>query len=234
MMIMDALYKLIVLKSTNILYSGKLSSSLVLDHEPNTSGSYIKIRTLNSFLTDITFTLSDGTSSESLVFSKKDRRISTKKYKPTLNVNITGLEGNPDIYAEITAVDMSGNSEVWYTSYTYDVSFSHMPSYPIVLAKLKTEGLSSSPIVKIMIEWDADIKIGDKFFVENQLGEYIVWTEPEKRFQLGTDLIDRTIFYGRLISTTNNLIEITNPSLYDSNKIVYDKTTGKIYLYSET
>jgi len=190
--------RMILFVPSNIIFYGVSTPTLSIAHQPPAEGAFLRVEVSGGTANTGNIVIN---TTETLTFAGSDWQLTATDYTTITSITTTGLADEatkPTI--SITSVDIAGNPVSWDTTYEYDVQFMHIPLQSSMVTKLSSEGLSSKTIVKVIVDWDIDIQTGQKFMIEHQSGMYIVWSEPKKKFQLGTDLVQATEFYGELIS----------------------------------
>jgi hypothetical protein len=202
---------MILFVSDNVIFDGIAAASITVTHQPPSGGAFLQVKVSGGTENTGSITINE---TETLTFTGADWQLTANDYTQITSITTTGFADEatkPTIL--ITSVDIAGNPVSWESPYEYDVQFMHIPLQSSMVTKLSSEGLSSKTIVKVIVDWDIDIQTGQKFMIEHQAGMYIVWSEPKKKFQLGTDLVQATEFYGELVSPGESFTTYTEGEL---------------------
>ena len=190
-------HRLIIAGQSNVVCNQVAANSLTILHQP-VSGAYLRVTVSGGTANSGTITIN---SSEVITFTVAAIKMSTQAYSSlsTLaSANLADETTKPTILIE--SVTQMGEPLGW-TDYTfYDCNFYRVGQNASV--QQYTKGLSATNIYKVKIEGDVPISLSDEFYVDGVAGLWKVQSEPDKVFQLGTDLVDYTEFNAVMIANT--------------------------------
>jgi len=174
---------------TNIIFNGVAANTLAGFLQPPTDGSYMKVTVSGG--TNNTGTVTFNTTTETLTFTAADWQISSNKYTTLSAITTSGLANEtvkPTV--KIEAVDMAGSPINWSSSASYPCQFFIIKNSQFARAQLGAQGLKAPSYYRVRIAYEVEIYIGQEFTIDGQLQTYIIWEEPIRHMQLGTDLVD--------------------------------------------
>jgi hypothetical protein len=195
-------------KKANTVFSGTAAVSQSTTHQPPSGGSYLKVEisggTSNNGTVTITGSLLGVSKSETLTFSAARWYITANQYDAiaTNGITTSGLADEatkPTILIE--ACDTGGTAKTWTTNYIYYGIFNIPKS---VSQSIMMNSIASGNVAPVIatcsVDQDADIGLGDLFTITGQNGTWQVYSEPTRKFELGTDLVSSIAFYATLKS----------------------------------
>lgn len=195
-------------KKANTIFSGTVAASQSATHQPPSGGSYLKVGisggTSNSGTVTITGSLGGVSKTDTLTFSAARWYITANQYDTiaTNGITTSGLADEatkPTLLIE--SCDVSGTPKTWTTNYTYYGIFNIQKSVSLnIMMNSLTTGTAAPAIATCSIDQDADIDLGDLFTVGEQNGTWQVYSEPSRKFEIGTDLVSGLSFYATLKS----------------------------------
>lgn len=185
---LDSNQNLVLSTKTNLIFSGVAANSITGFNQPPTGGAYMKVTVSGG--TDNTGTVTiDG---EVFTFTTADWQIGTVNHTTLTTLtsaNLASETTKPTI--KIEAVDMAGSPITTKSSTSYPCQF--VPRKPSANARalLHAQGITAPSFYRVRLEYDLqEVGIGQEFTIDGQLQTYIIWEEPIRHFQLGTDLVD--------------------------------------------
>ncbi len=206
-MIGPSTHTFIFSSESNIIANQAATTTLTLLHVPPTGGSYLKVTvsggTNNSGTVTITGTLSGVAKTDTLTWTAARWQISANQYDVITSITTANLANEatkPTVLVESCYQD--GTKKTWSSTNTYYGRFKNTAIGSGMSAMLQaiSAGQKAVSLFSCTIDTDADINLGDIFTVNFQNDSYQVWSEPVRKFQVGTDLVDSISFFATIKS----------------------------------
>lgn len=175
---------LTVSTTANYIYNGNCAATLTLTAQPPSGGCWLKVTAGGA----VTLSITDGTSSETLVFTGSRTKYSQYEYVPTLQITCSSYTGTVSL--KIESVDSSGNSIQLSSSDT---------NYPCNFIKKYTRGTTDVELIKLSGSIDKNMYIvrcptivpltlNSEFAIVGRTGTFKVISEPDDFDVLGTNV----------------------------------------------